>query len=455
MWLPVRGKVPVALTIAGSDSGGGAGIEADLKTFAAMGVHGVVALSAITAQNTVAVTGVQDVNLNIIEKQIDAVINDIGVDAAKTGMLHTKEIIELVAKKVSSYDFPLVVDPVMVAKSGAPLLKKDAIQTLIEKLIPIAKIITPNAREAEVIVGYKVENLEDAKRAAKDLLKLGCEAVIVKGGHLKHELAVDILYYKDKVYIFEDKRIETRNTHGTGCSFSAAIAAGLAKGLDIVKAVKEAKKLLTTAIKYSLSIGKGYGPVNPLALLYLESEKWRVYERMVEAIRIIEENQEITKLIPEVGMNIAMALPEAESESEVMGVPGRIVNVKGKPRASAPPIFGGSKHLARYITSIIKLDPNRRAAVNIRYNERVLEILRGKGMLISFYDRSKEPMEVKRVEGATIPWGVKEAVKRVGGVPDVIYHRGDWGKEPMIVILGQDPVELAELLVEIARGLGD
>jgi len=191
-------KIPRALTIAGSDSGGGAGIQADLKTFAALGVHGMTALTAITAQNTVDVTAVQDVDVDIIRAQVKAVAEDIGVDAAKTGMLHTSEIIEAVAEEVERYGFPVVVDPVMIAKSGAALLKPEAKDTLVKSLLPLAMVVTPNAMEAEAISGVKIETLEDGKDAAVKIAALSGGAVVVKGGHIlqREGKAVDILFYQ-------------------------------------------------------------------------------------------------------------------------------------------------------------------------------------------------------------------------------------------------------------------
>ncbi|WP_456449871.1 bifunctional hydroxymethylpyrimidine kinase/phosphomethylpyrimidine kinase, partial [Palaeococcus sp. (in: euryarchaeotes)] len=188
-----------ALTIAGSDSGGGAGIEADLKTFASFGVHGLVAITSVTAQNTQEVRAIYDISPDVVAKQIEAVADDIGVDAAKTGMLSNAEIIKAVAKTVEKYGFPLVVDPVMIAKSGAPLLREDAVEALIEYILPIATLVTPNIPEAEKLSGIEIKCGEDAKRAAKIIVKeLGAGAVIVKGGHLKGHEAIDVLYYNGK-----------------------------------------------------------------------------------------------------------------------------------------------------------------------------------------------------------------------------------------------------------------
>lgn len=448
----MRRKVPVAMTIAGSDSGGGAGIQADLKTFAALGVHGTVALTAVTAQNTFSVTAIQEISLDVIEKQIDAVYEDMGIDAAKTGMLYKPEVIELVSRKVRGYGFPLVVDPVMVAKSGAPLLRPEAVEALREKLIPVAKVVTPNIPEAEILAGMSIKSLEDMERAAEAVSRLGPECVIVKGGHAASaDPVVDVVYVQGRVYHFSKPRIRKTTTHGTGCTFSAAIAAELAKGVELLEAVKKAEEFVHLAIEFGLEIGRGYGPVNPMAYLYREASRYQALRDVREAVRVLEENPVAAELAPEVGMNVAEAIPYAASVDDVVGVPGRLRNCSGRLKAAEAPEFGGSSHLARYLLKLRELGGSFSAAINIRYSEEVLRLLEKKGLVVSGYDRRAEPPEVKEREGATIPWGVEEAVKKSGKIPDVIYHLGDWGKEPMIVIFGRSAKELAELVVELAK----
>jgi hydroxymethylpyrimidine/phosphomethylpyrimidine kinase len=449
----VKSKIPVAITIAGSDSGGGAGIQADLKTFAAMGVHGTTAITSITAQNTQTVTGVVNLDAEIIKKQIQAVAEDIGLDAGKTGMLYTKEIIKAVAFEVSKYQFPLVVDPVMVAKSGALLLKPEAMNTLKTHLLPRATLVTPNKFEAERLTNRIIGKLDDAKTAAKEISEMGPEAVVVKGGHLNPHYAVDVLYYKDKYEIFETPRLDVKTTHGTGCSFSAAIAAELAKGKEVSLAVKNAKSFITLAIKFGLSIGKGYGPVNPLAPLYQEASRYHVLKNVEEARQMLESLPEIFKLVPEVGMNVAMAIPYAESLNDVAAIEGRIIKTTGKVKAAGNVKFGSSSHLARYLLIIAEHDPYKKAAINLKFSEDILSLLKKHGLEISFYDRKKEPEEIKKVEGMTIPWGVQQAIKHAGKIPDVIYHKGEVGKEPMIVIFGKQACDLAKFTMQLAREL--
>lgn len=265
-------KLPRCLTIAGSDSGGGAGIQADLKTFAALGVYGMSALTAITAQNTLGVQGVYELPADFVGLQIDSVVTDIGVDAVKTGMLANAEIIAVVAAKVREHRLPnLVVDPVMVAKSGDPLLRADARDALIGLLLPLAIVVTPNLHEARVLTGMEVETVEDMERAAVAIHQMGPRYVVVKGGHRTAEDSIDVLYDGERFTHFPSPRVETKNTHGTGCTFASAIAAGLAKGLDVVEAVRQAKEYITLALRYALDLGQGHGPTHHFAALYAKA----------------------------------------------------------------------------------------------------------------------------------------------------------------------------------------
>ncbi len=444
-------KVKTALTIAGSDSGGGAGIQADLKTFAALGVHGMVALTAVTAQNTYEVTAVHDIPQDIIAEQIDAVVRDIGVDAAKTGMLHTIPIIETVAEKIEEHGFPVVVDPVMIAKSGARLLLEEAIDALIKKLIPKATVVTPNAMEAEVIAGMKIKTIEDMYKAAEKIAKLGPEAVVVKGGHVETgEKTVDILYYNGEFTEFTSKKIDKKTTHGTGCSFSAAIAACLAKGMPIKEAVAKAKEFITIAIQHGLEIGRGHGPVNPMAYLYREADRYHVIKNIMDAVRKLEKVNLDESAMPEVRMNIAMAIKYPETIYDVAAIPGRITLTSRGVRAVDCPEFGASRHISKYILVASKYNPEIRAALNMRYSKEAIEACKKLGFLISSYDRSKEPPEIKKVEGMSTIWGAEQAIKNAGGkVPDIVYHKGDFGKEPMIVILGKDALDVVDKLLKI------
>ncbi len=429
-------RIPTALTIAGSDSGGGAGIQADLKTFAVMGVHGMSAITSITAQNTVEVRAIHDVPPEIVVSQIEAVADDIGVDAAKTGMLSNRGIIEALAKPLDRYGFPLVVDPVMIAKSGAKLLRDDAIDALIRVVIPRATIVTPNAPEAERLTGMKIESLEDAKEAARRIVEdYGSEAAIVKGGHLGGDYSIDILYYQGRYYEYKAPRVKRNTTHGTGCSFSAAIAAGLAKGRSVPEAVDVAKRLITMAIDYGLEVGRGHGPVNPVAWAAIPAERYRVLEDLEEAIRILRRWEEtVARVIPEVQMNIGMALPApyARTPMDVAAIPGRIARYREGILVKAKPEFGVSRHIASAILKAMKVDPEIRAAGNIAVFDGIEDAAMEAGLTVASFKES-----------------VDEALK--DDVPGVAVGAGGYGREPVAIVYGKTSVEVAERIVELAR----
>ncbi len=259
--------IPRVLIIAGSDSGGGAGIQADLKTISALGAFGMTAITALTAQNTTGVYGVVEMQPEFVAHQIEVCVSDIGCDAVKTGMLSSAALIEVVATKIREHELePLVVDPVMIAKSGAPLLKPEAIEVLKTKLMPLATITTPNLHEAGALIGRGIETLEQMKEAARAIHGMGPRNVLVKGGHLAG-VATDVLFNGSDFTEFRAERFATKNTHGTGCIFASAIAACLARGLSVPDSVATAKKFITAAIRGGLAIGKGYGPANPMAEL--------------------------------------------------------------------------------------------------------------------------------------------------------------------------------------------
>ncbi|MBI4431670.1 MAG: bifunctional hydroxymethylpyrimidine kinase/phosphomethylpyrimidine kinase [Candidatus Omnitrophica bacterium] len=254
--------MPIALTIAGSDPSGGAGIQADLKTFHQFGVYGMSVVTLLTVQNTKGVKDVQLVDPRRIIAQIEAVLEDIPPGAAKTGALGSGEFIRLLAARAKSFPFPLVVDPVMISKHGAALLAMEARKLFIEQLVPCAALITPNLFEAEKLVDFEVKDLSSMERAAKRIGEIGAKAVLVKGGHLEGTEAADVLYTDGKIKVFRSPHIETKNTHGTGCTFSAAITAELAKGNDLVTAIKTAKDFVTRAIQTAPGLGHGFGPIN-------------------------------------------------------------------------------------------------------------------------------------------------------------------------------------------------
>ena len=435
------------LTIAGSDSGGGAGIQADLKVITLLGGYGMSVITALTAQNTVGVQGIHEVPARFVEKQIDSVLTDIGADAIKTGMLANQEIMEVVSEKIKQYKVEkVVVDPVMISKSGASLLRKDAQEALIKKLIPLAWVVTPNLMEASALTGLKINSLQGMKKAAHLIYKLGARHVVVKGGHLKG-MAIDLLYDGRNFKEMEGPRIDTKNTHGTGCTFASAIATLLARGDSLPEAVRKAKTFITMAIQSGLNLGKGTGPTNPSAYVLREMERYRVIQDLKRAVEVLQENK-IGHLIPEVSSNLGYALPQAEGIGDVAAFPGRIVRFKDSMATHSGPEFGASQHVANIILTVMKFDPEYCSAMNIRYSKENVEKLKGKGFLIGHFDRRFEPKLVKQREGSSLEWGVGEVLKNLKRVPDFICDEGAVGKEPMIRVLGRNPMDVVQKILK-------
>jgi hydroxymethylpyrimidine/phosphomethylpyrimidine kinase len=438
------------LTIAGSDSGGGAGIQADLKSITLLGGYGMSVITALTAQNTVGVQGIHEVPARFVERQIDSVLSDIGADAIKTGMLANQEIIEVVAKKIKQYKVKkVVVDPVMVSKSGASLLQKDAVEALIKKLIPLSWVVTPNLMEASVLTGLKVNSLEGMKKAARRIYQSGAKHVVVKGGHLKGK-AVDLLYDGKSFEEIVAPRVETQNTHGTGCTFASAIATLLARGDNVHEAVGKAKTFITLAIQSSLRLGKGTGPTNPFAYVLREMERYQVIQELKRAMEVLKERK-IGHLIPEVSSNLGYSLPQAEEIGDVAAFPGRIVRFKDSVAAHSGPEFGASQHVANIILTVMRFDPEYCSAMNIRYSRENIARLKRKGFLVAYFDRKREPKRLKEKEGSSLEWGVGEVLRKMKRVPDFIYDEGDVGKEPMIRVLGRNP---REVVTKILKAVG-
>lgn len=448
----IMSGTPVVMTIAGSDSGGGAGIEADIKTFAALGVHGSCAITSVTAQNTTGVLSVYDLPPHVISAQINAVCSDMDVRWAKTGMLSSVEIVGLVAKEVRSHKLSLVVDPVMAAEAGGDLLHKDAVRALKEELLPFSKVVTPNVYEAHALSGIDIKDVGDAKKAAKKIAECGVEVVIVTGGHLD---ASDVVYeaVSDKFTVVPGKFLEG-GTHGSGCTYAACIAAFLSRGCSIIEAATFAKSFVEKAIMSSVKVGHGVGPVNQLGSTLRDAHRFAALQNTISAAEVLVSCDEFGKLVPEVGCNIAMAIPSATLVTDVAGINGRIVRVKDRPYIAGCVELGGSGHVGRMVLAAMEFDPSVRAAVNLSYSEKVLLICKELGLSISSFEWVDEPVQASKT--SAMDRGVTQAIEKFSSVglkkvPDIIYDEGGLGKEPMIRLFGKSAEEVACQAVKIAR----
>ncbi|MCS7119712.1 MAG: bifunctional hydroxymethylpyrimidine kinase/phosphomethylpyrimidine kinase [Nitrososphaerota archaeon] len=448
-------RIPCAMTVAGSDSSGGAGIEADLKTFCALGVHGACVVTAVTSQNTRGVYDIYPVDPDAVKRQMETILEDIHVDSVKTGMLYSKEVINVVSEMIDKYDLKAVVDPVLSAGTGDPLIVEDGLDALVKILLPKAKVATPNIIEAEVILKTSIRNLEDAKDAAKKIAQLGPKTVVLKGGHLKlcDDKVYDVVCLEDgAIKIFEKKRV-LGEFHGLGCVFSAAIAGHMALGSNLKDAVERAEGLISEVILNPCKIGHGRAIINPVDNIYRKSERFQSLLEVQKAIEIIESRSELSPFIAEVGTQIGMAIPFASNFDDVAAVEGRIVKVRGKPKAVGQVCFGASRHIASVILAVMEYNPEMRAALNLRYDRGLIEAFKKAGYRISCFDRRLEPATAKEVEGSTLDWGVREAIRSLGGVPDVIFDLGDVGKEPMIRVIGKTASDVLHKTLEALKHL--
>jgi hydroxymethylpyrimidine kinase/phosphomethylpyrimidine kinase len=389
--------MPVALTIAGSDSGGGAGIQADLKTMEAHGVFGTSAITSVTAQNTRGVEGSFTLPVADIEAQCAAVLSDFDVRAVKTGMLAEAPVVRSVAAQVAELDVPVVVDPVMVATSGDRLLDTDGEEAYAD-LFEYATLVTPNADEAEVLTDVEPIDDESAMAAGEALLELGGDAALVKGGHVPGETVRDVLVTDDGATVFEHPRIDTDATHGSGCTLASAIAARLALGDDLETAVAGATDFMERAVRYAADVGEGPGAVHHLA----ELQNWAAQNETAEAVeRVVQSfvRRDVSALVPEVGMNVVGATPYAENVGETAAVEGRITRTLSGVNPNRGVRFGASSHVARFLLSAREFDSNLRFAVNCRFDADVEDALSTLSGEVAEFDRDAEPESVKEQEG--------------------------------------------------------
>ncbi|MFC7074147.1 bifunctional hydroxymethylpyrimidine kinase/phosphomethylpyrimidine kinase [Halovenus rubra] len=433
---------PVVLTLAGSDSGGGAGIQADLKTIEATGGFGTTAITSTTAQHTRGVESTYVLPPSEVRAQCEAVFADFDVQAVKTGMLATADIVELATEQVQNRTVPSIVDPVMVATSGDRLLDPAA-ESAYEDLISVATLVTPNADEAEVLTGIDVSDTEGARTAGERIVEMGANAALVKGGHISGPEVADVLVTESDVETFVHTRVDTERTHGSGCALSAAIATRLAHGESLSRAVSFGTELLEQAVRYGLDVGEGPGTVHHLVDLRNQAAREPTVEAVHDVVTQLTE-RDISCLVPEVGMNVVGATPYAESPAECAAVEGRITRTLDGVNPNRGVRFEASSHVARFLLAAREYEPSYRFAVNCRFDERVKEALDSFEWTVGHYNRSEQPEAVTSVEGSTMQWGAKQAFKGRDSAPVAVYDPGAVGKEPIVKLLAADTTTLVK-----------
>jgi hydroxymethylpyrimidine kinase / phosphomethylpyrimidine kinase / thiamine-phosphate diphosphorylase len=432
----------IALTVAGSDSGGGAGMQADIKTFSAHGVFGCSVVTAITSQNTFELRDIYPLPPKIISSQLKAVLSDFKLAAAKIGILFNDEIMKEVFQKLKDAKFPIVVDPILCTGTGYSLILKNDLEYFKKVIVPLSYLITPNLPEAEAISGIKIRSTDELMDAANTLLDMGAANVIIKGGHsTKSKGITDFLLTRERRVIrFKKERTRTNSLHGLGCNFSAAITAELARKIPLEQACHLANEYIFSGMTNSIQVGKGSSVVDPILTLNSNSDRFLVLKELETAVSYIESIENFGFLIPETSSNLAYAIGHPTGLSDVAAVEGRIARVGNRSKAVGRIHFGASKHVGSSVLSYMKVHPHFRSAINLRYDEKILGICKKK-FKVSSYDRQVEPRDKKEIEGMSISWGIEMALQ-INPKADVIYHLGDIGKEAMILVFDTNPSTL-------------
>jgi len=470
---PAPVRRPVALTVAGSDSGGGAGVQADLQTFAAHDVHGTSAVTAVTAQHTRGVESTHVLPTDEVAAQIDAVADDFAVDAVKTGMLATEDVVRTTRDRLAAPDAPVVVDPVMVATSGDRLLDRAA-ERAYDDLLADATLATPNVDEAEVLADRDVDTVADARDAALAIQETGVDAVLVTGGHLHDAsdhgdaptgdavgtddaVVADVLVTGEDVHTFEHPRVADAATHGSGCTLSAAIAARLARATTaeneelpsgaLVDAVDAATGLLERAVRYHHDVGNGAGSVQHLVDARTGGAITTVARDVERVVAALENaTAPVAELVPEVGTNVVGAPPHADRVADTVAVDGRLARTHRGVRATGGVRPGASSHVARFLLAAREHHPELRYAANCRYDDAVADALDGLDWPVAAYDRSDEPTDAP----GTMDWGADQAYGDANSRPVAVVDRGAHGKEPMTKLATETSDALLERLATLA-----
>lgn len=438
-------EIKKLLVIAGSDCMAGAGIQADLKTAAALGVHASTVLTAVTSQNTRGVHNIHMVPLEHISSQLKAIADDVGFDAVKLGMLGSKDVAKLVYDFLKGHKKPVIIDPVLFAQSGGKLSDTN----IFKSLFSIATLITPNAKEAEILTDTEIKTVTDMEKVAK-LLAEESRAVLVKGGDT--DINVDILCVEAETTSFPIRRIITKDTHGTGCSLATAIACFILNKFSLKDAVIEGRKFVRLALMGGYPLGSQFGTIDQLTILKKEAKRYEVLKELYSAYLSLR-HKGLGCLLPEIQSNFVYLLPYGETAEDVAGFPGRIIRHFDDIYAPFYPDFGVSKHMASVVIAAHRYFPEIRSAMNIKFSEKILEAIKNLSFNVASFDRKREPKIIKEKEGSSLDWGVSDACENATTPLDAIFDRGDIGKEPVIRIFGKSPLEVSKKILKISKEL--
>jgi len=428
------------LSIGGSDPSSGAGIQSDIKTFSSFNVHGLTVITAITGQNTSSFGMIEPVSQKILKNQLELVMSDFKIDGIKIGMVYNSKIIKGLYHQLKKSRVPIVIDPVFKSTTGGMLIESSAIKDFKKFIIPLATVITPNKFEAEIISKTKINSKNTPEKVAKIIQKMGSKNVVITGIVKKNNQISDFVLEKNNQYFISGRKISKIN-HGSGCNFSAAIIFALAKNKSIKESVKFAKEFTYNSIKNAKKLGMG------IAITDIQ-EYDKINSELSGAINKFVEIKNIYKNIPECQTNFVYSKQRPKSTKDVLGISGRIVKAGKHAVVAGNLTYGGSKHVATALLTMNKKFPQIFSAINIKYQNLTISKIKKSKLTVSSYDRNQEPKNVK-FKGSTIKWGIKNAIKNSKKASDVVFHKGSFGKEPMIIVFGETPSNVLKKILKI------
>ena len=428
------------LSIGGSDPSSGAGIQSDVKTFAEFNAYGLTVITAITGQNTSSFGMIEPVSQKILKNQLESIISDFKIDGIKIGMVFNSQIIKILYHQLKKLKIPIVVDPVLKSTTGGALIEKEAVLDFQKYIVPLATVITPNKFEAEMISKVKINSKSNLEKNAKIIQKMGAKNVIITGIEEKNNKISDFVLEKNTKYTISGNKIANSN-HGSGCNYSAAIVFAISSNKTIRESVKFAKEFTYNSIKNAKKVGKGIKITDIQKIDEINSE-------LSQAINEFVEIKNIYKNIPECQTNFVYSKQKPKSTKDILGISGRIVKAGKEVIVAGNLSYGGSKHVATALLTMNKKFPQIHSAINLKFQNTTISKIKKSKLKVSSYDRIQEPNNVKN-KGSTIEWGIKSAIKNLKEPPDVIFHKGDFGKEPMIIIFGNTPKNILKKISKI------
>ena len=428
------------LSIGGSDPSSGAGIQSDVKVFSEFNAHALTVITAITGQNTTSFGMIEPVSKKILKNQLESVLSDFKIDGIKIGMVYNSEIIKTLYQQLKKLKIPIVVDPVIKSTTGGDLIEKSAMVDFKKYIIPLATVITPNKFEAEILSKTKVNSKNNIEKTAKIIQKMGARNVVITGIEGKNNKIVDFVLEKNtKYWISGDKIVNTN--HGSGCNYSAAIIFAISSNKTIQESVKFAKEFTYNSIKNAKKIGNG------IMITNIQNQD-KINLELSRAINEFVGIKNIYKNIPECQTNFVYSKQKPKSIKDILGISGRIVKAGKEVIVAGNLTYGGSKHVATALLIVNEKFPKICSAINIKYQNSSISKIKKLKLIVSSYDRTNEPNNIKN-KGSTIEWGIKNAIKNLQTPPDIIFHKGDFGKEPMIIIFGDTPKSILNKLLKI------